>query len=512
MMMQERTGGALKFAAAFALLALCLLAPAAARAQWTTSGSDINNTNAGAVGVGTNTPGAKLDVGAGSPARGAFTDLLLGRGGNNPQLEFFGPSRSAAIQFDDAATGGLVFYVNAPSWTQALFVGNAGNIGVGTVAPQSRLHVDGGASLGSVRVSGTGLAVMNFKDTAAGSNQKLYQWRSEGGSFRMTLLNDDESTYARQNILVASSSGNVGVGTAAPSTALEVGGGGTISLSGGAASGQGNIRFGAAPSALYDTNLIHLNSNAGTTGIIAGSTPAYLASNGPYVALRGNAYSAAAGQRGILSFSAGSVTAPSASEGSIAFRTGAEQVRLFITHTGVVGVGAAPAVDSPYRLDVTGSARVTQNLSVTGDITGATVSATYQDVAEWVPSVERLQAGTVVVLDGGRSNHVVASGRAYDTSVAGVISAEPGIILGVSGEGKVKVATTGRVRVKVDATRGAVRVGDLLVTSDVAGVAMRSVPVELGGVALHRPGTIIGKALEPLEKGVGEILVLLSLQ
>jgi len=41
---------------------------------------------------------------------------------------------------------------------------------------------------------------------------------------------------------------------------------------------------------------------------------------------------------------------------------------------------------------------------------------------------------------------------------------------------------------------------------------MKSVPVNLGGVELHRPGTLIGKALEPLEKGVGEILVLLSLQ
>ena len=98
MMKQERTGGALKLAAAFALLALCLLAPASARAQWATTGGDINNTNAGAVGVGTNTPGAKLDVGAGAPARGAYTDLLLGRGGNNPQLEFFGPSRRTSAR------------------------------------------------------------------------------------------------------------------------------------------------------------------------------------------------------------------------------------------------------------------------------------------------------------------------------------------------------------------------------------------------------------------------------
>ncbi len=49
-------------------------------------------------------------------------------------------------------------------------------------------------------------------------------------------------------------------------------------------------------------------------------------------------------------------------------------------------------------------------------------------------------------------------------------------------------------------------------TSDVAGSAMKSQPLELGGVPIHRPGTIIGKALEPLESGTGEILVLLSLQ
>jgi hypothetical protein len=116
------------------------------------------------------------------------------------------------------------------------------------------------------------------------------------------------------------------------------------------------------------------------------------------------------------------------------------------------------------------------------------------------------------VLDTGKSNHVVASDVAYDTKVAGVVSAEPGVILGVPGDDKVKVATTGRVKVKVDATGGAIRVGDLLVTSGVEGVAMKSAPVDLGGVKIHRPGTIIGKALEPLAGGVGEILVLLSLQ
>jgi hypothetical protein len=36
--------------------------------------------------------------------------------------------------------------------------------------------------------------------------------------------------------------------------------------------------------------------------------------------------------------------------------------------------------------------------------------------------------------------------------------------------------------------------------------------MEINGRQFHQPGTIIGKALEPLDGGVGEILVLLSLQ
>jgi len=63
--------------------------------------------------------------------------------------------------------------------------------------------------------------------------------------------------------------------------------------------------------------------------------------------------------------------------------------------------------------------------------------------------------------------------------------------------------------VKVDARYGAIKPGDLLVTSPIAGVAMRSRPMRSG---IHRPGTIIGKALEALPKGKGEILVLLTLQ
>jgi hypothetical protein len=106
----------------------------------------------------------------------------------------------------------------------------------------------------------------------------------------------------------------------------------------------------------------------------------------------------------------------------------------------------------------------------------------------------------------------MASTQAYDTRVAGVVSERPGLALGEAGKGKALVATTGRVKVMVDATRAPIHIGDLLVTSDEEGVAMKSEPLNLGGAQIHRPGTLIGKALETLESGKAQILVLLSLQ
>lgn len=182
--------------------------------------------------------------------------------------------------------------------------------------------------------------------------------------------------------------------------------------------------------------------------------------------------------------------------------------RLHISGTGNVGIGmtAGSTNGLQNRLDVSGNAHVTGHLVVDGNI-----AAKYQDVAEWVPASGELMAGMVVIVAPDATNTVVISEGAYDTRIAGVVASQPGLILGEAGASKVMVATTGRVKVKVDASEP-IRAGDLLVSSDKPGMAMKSRPVELEGVKFHRPGTVIGKALEPLSSGEGEILVLLSLQ
>ncbi len=277
----------------------------------------------------------------------------------------------------------------------------------------------------------------------------------------------------------------------------------------------GNLLIGGSPSAATSPYAITVQGDgrfngsvAGTSTTIAGGTitlagyPTKLTfGNGQFIQDNANA--------NMRIYAGANLSVDTNAGGDITMVPGSQNFRVtgnvIASNSATVGPsGGDPLIN---RVAVNGS------LTVTGNITGAKViGAVYQDLAEWVPASSDMTPGTVVVLNLGKSNEVMPSSRKYDTAVAGVVSAAPGIILGVAGDSKEQIATTGRVKVRVDARTRPVHVGDLLVTSDIPGTAMRSDPMDINGRPFHQPGTIIGKALEPLEGDIGEILVLLSMQ
>jgi hypothetical protein len=210
--------------------------------------------------------------------------------------------------------------------------------------------------------------------------------------------------------------------------------------------------------------------------------------------------------RGVKFFASGSTNFPLVvSHGAaqpIVFGT-ADTERFRVTGAGNVGIGTPTPAE---KLHVVGNAQID------GTLTGSNVIAKYQDIAEWVRARGTVSAGTVLIIDPERPDGVVPASVSYDTKVAGVVSPKPGITLGTPGDGKAVVAHSGRVKVKASIENGPIAIGDLLVSSGTPGHAMRSAPIDVGGVSIHRPGTVLGKALEPLTDGNGDILVLLMLQ
>lgn len=367
-----------------------------------------------------------------------------------------------------------------PDASQNINNTNSGNVGVGTSSPSSKLHVNGGIYSSSVIEA----AYNNgFRLVVTGPGDSRATWNYDGGTTttRITSASNVRVSLGSNGVndrLFLDLAGNVGVGTTTPGYRLS-------------AVVDDAVNNGIT----YVSSVEHTTSSAPAAGMGSGLVFRSKRSNGdmaPSGSIAGVWEDPTNGtEDGALVF------AP------VLNSSGHGTERMRITSVGNVGIGTS----TPTKpLDVVG------DINASGTITGANVKAKYQDVAEWVESSQTLQAATVVVLDKTKSNQVVASTRAYDSRVAGVISLQPGVTLGEEGEGRVLVATTGRVKIKVDASNGPIEIGDLLVTSEREGFAMKSSPVDVGGVLIHRPGTLIGKALEPLSKGTGEILVLLSLQ
>jgi hypothetical protein len=178
-----------------------------------------------------------------------------------------------------------------------------------------------------------------------------------------------------------------------------------------------------------------------------------------------------------------------------------------ITHADEIIISGVSAQNLPLFSVLADQTRFFGDIEATGDI-----RLTNADCAEDfdISDAEQIEPGTVMVL--GTDGKLEKSQKAYDKRVAGVISGagdyKPGIVLDKqqAQNGRKPVALLGKVFCKVDARYGGIEIGDLLTTSDTPGHAMKA--TDLFKVF----GTVIGKALRPLNQGQGLIPILIALQ
>jgi hypothetical protein len=481
----------------------------------------------GNVGIGITSPAATLDITTGTGANAGINQLRLKTA--NPSYTTFGrlgvnydtlyitqnafhngtawvaddiTKRSAQIrlgQYSNSIDFHTSSTVNTPDPPLRLRIDQNGNVGIGTSSPTSKLHVVSGTDSAMTLLSldtgvhgGTAMTVYGTSNNESAFDMSVFR---AGSYFSRFGVSNSGHVYLQPN---PTASGKVGIGTTSPNFSLDVQGG-QVNASGGLciASDCKTAWSQVGGSSQWTTSGSNISYNSGSVGIGVASPQVYVALDVNTSNYKSFHTMDSTNGGLLIGYSGSTIQARETNDGN-------NQNLLLQNWGGNVGIGTSSPTE---KLHVSGNGKFTGNLTVDGNI-----AAKFQDVAEWVPASEQLSAGTVVVLDSTKSNQVISSSQAYDTRVAGVISEQPGIALGESGEGKVLVATTGRVRVRVDASRAPIHIGDLLVTSDIAGVAMKSEAVNLSGILLHRPGTLIGKALEPLDKGTGTILVLLSLQ
>ena len=128
-------------------------------------------------------------------------------------------------------------------------------------------------------------------------------------------------------------------------------------------------------------------------------------------------------------------------------------------------------------------------------------AAQYSDVAEKYVGDAQYESGTVVIFGG--DHEVTTTELTHDPRVAGVVSTAPAYLMNSHLEATyvIDLALTGRVPCKV---KGVVAKGDLIVSSNVAGVATKL------NSASYQVGCVIGKALEDKDTadvGVIEVVV-----
>ena len=306
----------------------------------------------GNIGIGTTSPSEKLEVAG---------NIKVGSGGIVNSDTFNNRANSANIIYRSSST--TIVGNNA----NALVVADAGNIGIGTSSPQGNLHVEGAAG-----ASGGGIIYVTDADNGSTASDALHISKSGDTAFVYNRESSGDLQLGAGNTaghVVIKSSGNVGIGTTAPSQKLHVDG---IIASQNSAQGTGLLQLQGYGNTAYinhtGSSNLHFRmgsgfttrmtlTNAGNLGVGTSSPASLLTVEGDIRQTTGDLLYGGGGNWDIKHL---------ADDQNIVFYTsesGSATEKMRIKANGAIGIGTS-SPSASHKLTVGGDTKFTGQLSM----------------------------------------------------------------------------------------------------------------------------------------------------
>lgn len=494
-----------------------------------TLGEKMRITSPGNVGIGTQTPAAKLDIeqadvaGAGLIVKATSitsSQIHMGIGVVSPGRPFIGTNTTTnplEIGVRDATD--VLFLTDTQ---ERMRITSTGRVGIGANAPDATLTVFNPATF-DARTSG-----INVHRPSSYGQYGSFAYDGDTAYISSTYTGGGAGVYGRFSFqaydststpairMYINETGNVGIGNVAPTHKLSVTG--TMNVSGNANVGNigattgvftnisGTLTTGAQTNITSlgtQTSLLQLSNQGTFNTTTPGLTNYALHFTGQTTAdqATGMTWNGGTGttgaQAGIYVQGSGSYGTRMFLATTNSYVTGAITA-VSIDETGLVTLArnnlVAPGVQTPI---LTTGANTTPG-TITGNWTltaGSQLQATYADLAEYYEADDNYEPGTVLMFGGDKEVTLAEDGT---SRVAGVVSTNPAYVMNSTCPGLLTaIALQGRVPCKV---KGTISKGDMLVSAG-DGYAIASENPSMG--------TVIGKALANFngDEGIIEVAV-----
>jgi hypothetical protein len=355
----------------------------------------------GNVGIGTTNPGYKLEVNGSTWVSGT---VYINRGVNSTEgyiyLDHPGTQVWKQGIFNDNTS---TFSIgNGGGFSRLFNITNAGNVGIGTTSPSSKLHI-ASATTGPIDTflieSTAGNAAFAIKGLNTGNYVYQTFYQGSVGKFELGITPTDSDFYINPNVQVGptgaaiyikKSNGNVGIGTTSPISKLHIYGANTIiTLTNTNASGYGEFIF--YEGATFKAEIFVVGSSlSGYAG--ANSLNIYQNSNAP-----------------------------------IAFYTNGANERMRIAGGGNIGIGTT----NPSQKLTVGDGAGTGNQYVR-------VNASASDI--YIGQ----SGGTIIGLSANSAGLIISDNTSYPFAM-GTIAAQP-LIFGTTNTERMRISSAGAIK------------------------------------------------------------------